>query len=357
MARARKLPSGNWRVQLFAGYDAHGKRIYESFTASTAAEANLMANRRKLELEQGIQRERTAGDMTVREAVAKYIDERDGILSPKTIREYKAYSRNNAQGIMDIKLKDLTKSAIQREINQEAKRLAPKTVKNFWALIKSAIKEVHPDAKYDHITLPQPAKKECNIPTNEELFRLLDAVQGKRLEVPVIIAATCGLRRGEITAIDLAKDVDYVRNTITVNKATTQNDKSEWLIKDPKTYAGTRTVEAPQWVIDKLQEARDSGYVHMTPAYLTSSFAKLCKKLDINIRFHDLRHYYASMMLSLNIPDKYAMKRMGHSTPDMLKRVYQHLMEDKDREVNAAINAYFEEMHHEMQHDFSENDE
>lgn len=88
------------------------------------------------------------------------------------------------------------------------------------------------------------------------------------------------------------------------------------------------------------------------PEHITSAFLKKMKRIGCDgIRFHDLRHYYASVMLSLGIPDKYAMERMGHSTPNMLKTVYQHLMEEKKNEVSDVVNDFFEKMQHEMQHE------
>lgn len=356
MAKAKKLPSGNWRVQLFVGYDANGKRKYESYTAPTAAEANILANTRKYELERGIKKDRTPEDMTVGEAIDKYISDRDGILKPKTIREYKGYRRNYAQNIMNVRLKNLSESIIQREINRESKRLSPKSIHNIYALLKASIKSAVPDMNFN-IKLPQKIKNEFKIPTNEQLLKLFEAVEGKRLEIPVIIAATCGLRRGEIAVLDLSEDVDYNNNTINVNKAMSNNDKSEWVVDTTKTYDSTRIVDAPAWVIEKLKVARDSGYKNMNPAHITSAFSRTCEKLGLDIRFHDLRHYYASLMLSLGVPDKYAMARMGHSTPNMLKTVYQHIMDDKNREVTEKINGFFDEMQHEMQHENNNNKE
>lgn len=57
-------------------------------------------------------------------------------------------------------------------------------------------------------------------------------------------------------------------------------------------------------------------------------------------RFHELSHYNASIMLALNVPDKYAMERMGYSTPATLKKVYQHTMTGKRAEVNDMINGH-----------------
>ncbi len=57
-------------------------------------------------------------------------------------------------------------------------------------------------------------------------------------------------------------------------------------------------------------------------------------------------HYYASTLLALGVPDKYAMKRMGHATPHMLKNVYQHRFESKDADIGDKITAYFQTMQH-----------
>lgn len=72
-------------------------------------------------------------------------------------------------------------------------------------------------------------------------------------------------------------------------------------------------------------------------------FIKLRNKHGLTVRFHDLRHYCASLMLALGVPDLYAMERMGHSPTHMLKSVYQHTMKDKQDEVAISINAAVEE--------------
>lgn len=350
MSEAKKLPSGKWRNLLYVGKDENGKRIYESFTADTKKEANLLAMARARELEQGIRKDRTPSELTVGEAIDRYIEERDSVLEPKTVREYKGYRRNYAQNLMHVRLKNLTPADVQREINRESRRLSPKSIRNIWSLLNAAITNAVPDMKFRPL-LPAKEKKEIQIPTNSELLDLLLYVEGKKIEIPVILAATCGLRRGEISAFDLKNDVDYQNGSITVRKAMSKNDESEWVTGKPKTYSGYRTIDAPAWVIDKLKEARDSGYEMPKPDRISNAFARICKKLKLKIRFHDLRHYYASLMLSLGVPDKYAMARMGHATPNMLKNVYQHLMDDKNKEVTQAINQHFETMQHAMQHD------
>jgi integrase len=356
MSEAKKLPSGKWRNLLYVGKDENGKRIYESFTADTKKEANLLAMARARELEQGIRKDRTPSELTVGEAIDRYIEDRDSVLAPKTIREYKRYRKLYAPQLMRIKLKNLTAADIQKALNTEAKSLSPKSIRNLWSIIQSGIHYAVPGMDFTP-NLPQKVKTKFEIPTHEQLLLLFDTVKGTRMEIPVILAATCGLRRGEIAALDLHSDVDYKNNRLTVSKAITNTDSGEWVVKSPKAYSSYRTLDVPEWVIGILREAKDNGYKNMNAGHITSAFTRIRDKLGLNIRFHDLRHYYASVMLSLGIPDKYAMQRMGHATPNMLKNVYQHIITSKDEEVSQTITRYFSSMQHDMQHDTLQHEE
>lgn len=142
------------------GVDENGKRQYESITAPTESEANLLAARRKYELERGISHDRTPEEMTVEEAIEKYIADRDEIMSPKTVRESRGYLRNHLKTIKKIKIKKLTESLIQSEINREARTLAPKTIANIYGLFYAAIRAAVPEIHYN-IKLPQRQKKKC----------------------------------------------------------------------------------------------------------------------------------------------------------------------------------------------------
>ena len=122
MAKAKKLPSGNWRVQVFAGYkfieaeDENGvefkKKSKGSFTHPDKAEAEyLAADFRR-------QRESTTpiSDYTVKQAMEKYIESRSNILSPTTLQGYKKIMENNLKDIMQTKVKKLTQDDIQAAV-------------------------------------------------------------------------------------------------------------------------------------------------------------------------------------------------------------------------------------------------
>ena len=80
------------------------------------------------------------------------------------------------------------------------------------------------------------------------------------------------------------------------------------------------------------------------PDTISKTFIDLRNSLGLTCRFHDLRHYNASIMLALNVPDKYAMDRMGYATSSTLKKVYQHVMRDKQKEVADVVNTHMHDL-------------
>lgn len=351
MSTAKKLPSGKWRNLLYVGKDENGKRKYESFTADTAKEANALAAARARELEMGIQKSRAPAMLTVGEAIDQYIESNSAVLAPKTIREYRGYRRNNFQQLMPKRLNSLTSQIMQLEVNREARHLSPKSIRNIYGLITASIHAVVPEMRFD-VNLPAKIKKEMSIPTEEQLLALLADAEGTRLELPILIGASCGLRRGEISALDFDKDVDYQKCQIHVRRAMQHDSDGNWYADEKtKTYTSTRTVDCPPWIIEKIRQARDSGYTPVNPAYLTTGFRRLADKHGLrDLHFHNLRHYYVSLLISLNAPDLYIMSRTGHATAHMLHDVYGHLMPDRDKQITATVNARFDAMQHTMQH-------
>lgn len=345
MSEAKKLPSGRWRNQLYVGKDATGKRLYESFTADTKKEADRLAANRARELELGVQKSRIPALMTVGEAIDTYIDTNEHVLAPKTIREYRGYRERYFSGIMRTRIRDLTNLTAQTEINAQARVYAPKTIRNAWGLVLASIRAAVPEFRVD-VNLPARRKKEMNIPTAEQLAGLLDDITGTRLEIPVLIAATCGLRRGEIAALRFPDDIDQKRGVIRVRRSMSQNAAGDWIVDErTKTYESTRDVDCPPWLIEKLL-ALPPDYKPVHPAYITSGFSRAAKKRGLDIHFHSLRHYYASLLISVGAPDQYIMRRMGHTTPTMLHTVYGHIMADRDRQITAALNDELEKMQH-----------
>ena len=333
----RELPSGNYNVRV---YDkAAGK--YRTATFPNKAKAKAWGKQMEFEISAGIER-KNAATITLGEAIDNYIESKCNVLSPSTVAGYRVARRNHLQMLMDIPVADLTAHEIQAAVNQEAKSKSPKTIKNTCALIKSALKISRPGFTFD-ITMPQEPKKEVTVPTDVQVKQLIADTRGTALGVAIMLAATAGLRRGEICAL---KRSDISGRVVTINKAAVLDSDNNRLVKSPKSAAGYRKVTIPQYVVDEIN-ALDTGTDSVTGLSLTmleSRWKRKQKTLGITFRFHDLRHYNASVMLALGVPDKYAMARMGHSTPGMLKRVYQHIFEDKAAAVDQQMTDFFENM-------------
>ena len=351
MAKAKKLPSGAWRTLVFSHTETvDGKKIkkYESFTAETKKESEFLA----AEFSVTRKKKKDPLNITVGEAIDRYIEMKDAVLSPSTVREYKQERRNCLQGLMDKKLIELTHEVVQKEINKESALRSPKSVKNSHGLLSASLREFYPEFVL-RTTLPSKKKINTYIPTKKEIDTLLAITKDTSLYVPILLASCLGLRRSEICALKW-ESVDFKKNTIRIEKAKVLDENNSWVIKDPKSYAGNRILLMPKIICETLsKEERVSEYIiNIKPSTITLQFVRLLESENMNhFRFHDLRHYYASVMLALNIPDKYAMERMGHATNTMLKNIYQHTMDEKNNDINKILNSYFEEnIQHEIQH-------
>lgn len=351
MATAKKLPSGSWRVQVYAGKDAAGKPQYRSFTRPTKKEAEYEALQWQLHYKE-VSRDSTA--MTLAEAMDKYIKSKDGILSPSTIRGYDIIRRTHLQGLMEIRLNRLTPALIQEAINQEAKPYtdrrgklhtpSPKLVRNVHGLLSAVLTEYCPGLRLN-TTLPQKKATEQSVLEPEEISVLLKAVEGTEMEIPVLLAVWLCMRSSEITGLTW-DCVDFQRGTVTVRQAKVRNSANEWVDKGTKTTGSTRTLNAPAYILDKLAAAKeiaDTKYVVTIKGNgLYQRLKTILRKNGLpDIRFHDLRHTAASVMLLLNIPDKYAQQRGGWSGNNTMKSVYQHTMAAKRSAVDDVIDGYF----------------
>lgn len=340
MAKAKQLKSGRWRVQYYKGKKPDGRPDYGSATFETEIEANIFALQYKKH-----NREIThnPANMTLTEAIDRYIESNNAILSPSTIREYRQEQRNWLQGLMNTKLNRLTQEMIQRAINEEARKHAPKTVRNMHGLLSTMLREYHPEFRLN-TKLPPKEKREIVIPEIETVIQIISAAKGTYLEVPVLLAVCLGLRRSEI--LGLKWDcIDLKNKTIKIKKAIVLDENNSQIEKNPKSYAGNRGIDIPNILADALKKhPKDGDYViSITGCAMYKRFISLLKKNDIPLlRFHDLRHVNASVMLKLNIPNRYAAERMGHSTEDMLKSVYQHTLKTEKKKIDTKVNAFFD---------------
>lgn len=339
MPKARKLPSGSWQVQVYSHteyVDGKPKRIRQTFTAPTKAEAEyqaVMFKRRNTN--------RSAYDLTLEDAMLGYIESKDGILSPSTIKGYKSMQKTHLLDLQKKPLHKITNLDIQSALNRARKEhdLSAKSTKNLAGFVSAAMGLYREDFRFK-VTLPEKEKYDYYLPTADDINALLAYTEGKELHTAILLAAFLGLRRGEICALKWG-DFDWKRKEVKINKAIVLTDEKEWKVKAPKSYAGNRTLALSDGLIAELQKVKkkNGSVIEGSPTNISHRFKWAVKALGLDhFRFHDLRHFNASLMMAEGIPDKYAIERMGHSTTAILKTVYQHTEDKKRNEVNAVLN-------------------
>lgn len=342
MASAKKLPSGNWRVNLFIGYDENKKRKFKSFTAPTKKEAEYLAAEYNMFRKQATAPE----NITVEAALERYISSKRNVLSPSTIHGYETILKNRLQNLRPVRLGDLTQEKLQQALNTESLEVSRKTLTNAYGLLTSALKFVYPDF---HFTLTYPAKKRVfrELPSAESIMK---AVYGSNVEIPVLFALWLGMRISEIKGLQYG---DISDGCVTIQRAMLKVGKEYVVRENTKTYNSTRKLKLPQRIIDLIGDgSREEYVVKESGATISERLEKVLKNNNIpHMRFHDLRHLNASIMLQLGIPDKYAMERGGWSTNQTLKNVYQHTFSAERQIVDDKIDQFFENIQHEIQHE------
>ena len=337
MATAKKLPSGNWRVRVYSHTTPDGKKHYESFTASTKQQAEMMAAKFANDNDR-----KRADDLTVKEAVQNYIEYNKESLSPATIYGY-TNDAKRLECIGNVRIRKITSKDVQSLISDLTRQgFSPKTIRNTYGTLRSALTFAGVDQNF-MIHLPSTVKKPKTSPESEQI-ELLYSHASKKMKIAIALAAFHSLRRGEIAAL---KYGDIKGNTLFIHSDMVYGVDKKWHYKDvPKTDASFRTVYLPQELLDLIGTGHPDEYIlGVQPNTIGQNFIKLKKRLGIEITFHDLRHYFASLAVILNIPDTYTASLGGwRNNSSVLKEVYQGNIASMSEAYAKRINDQYRSM-------------
>ena len=317
MAEPKKLPSGNWRVRVYSHTTPDGKKHYESFTASTKQQAQMLATKFQNDNDR-----RRSEDFTVREAVENYIKANEMILSPATIYGY-TNDAKRLECIGNVRIRKITSKDVQGLIsNLMAHNYSAKTIRNTYGTLRSALTFAGIDQSF-MVHLPSAAKKTKQAPEHEQIAMLYNAAS-KKMKIAIALAAFHSLRRGEIASLRYG---DIKGNELTIHSDMVYGVDKKWHYKDvPKTDASNRTVYLPQQLLDLIGTGFPDEYIlGIQPNTIGQNFIKLKKRLGIEgITFHSLRHFFASLAVILQIPDIYCASLGGwRNNSSCLKETYQ----------------------------------
>jgi integrase len=211
-------------------------------------------------------------------------------------------------------------------------------------------------------TRPPQVAKHVVTPLNpEQAAELLNKASGHRHEALFSVALAVGLRLGEALGLRWT-DIDLVGGTLTVNNQLQRVNKVPMLVP-PKTRNGARKVVLPRFAIEAFQSHRgrqqsedkpaagdkwqETGFVFTseigTPLDDTNvrrTLRKLLKDAGLpQIRFHDLRHTCASLLLAQRVPARVVMEILGHSQISLTMNTYSHVMPTMEREAADLLDG------------------
>ena len=215
----------------------------------------------------------------------------------------------------------------------------------------------------DVVNPPRLVKHERHPLTIEQAQKLLQHVQGHSLEGLITVALATGMRRGELLGLRW-QDIHFDTKSLQIQRTISRQRKNGIVESEPKTSRGRRNIILPPFAIEALKqhhtrqlEARlkvgsaweESNFVFcnghggfLEPSQLHMMFRNLLKEADLpQIRFHDLRHSAATMMLTMGVHPKVVQELLGHSSISLTLDTYSHVLPSMQQEAMDKLDALF----------------
>ena len=360
-----KRKDGRYRVMYKGRY----------FYGYTQGEAIARRNEYMQQLQAGL-REAAAG-VTFAVYALEWLDTYKGDCSLKTYNGYASYIRRAIADIGDSRMLDITASDIKRLYNKQV-GMSKSHIDKFCMTINSVFKAAHADGLILRNPCANHKRPKGSVGSHRALEQWeKDMVIHMAAKHPFGPAAMlmlfAGLRRGEMLAFDIDRDVDFENKRVYVRKAVSLATNQP-VVKTPKTDAGKRDLPLFQPLEDVLrgrhglilQKADGSvpsdqsfksswnSYITACETYLNgmhkrwygrtkehkailAAKQKLPPWKQVTIRTHDFRHTFCTMLYDAGVDLKTAQKWMGHADIKMTQAIYTHLSENREKEAEKAV--------------------
>ncbi|NHN28538.1 site-specific integrase [Paenibacillus agricola] len=272
----------------------------------------------------------------------------------------------------NLMVSKLTARALQRFINELLEEgLSESYVVKVYNILNSSLKTAYkwkllPENPMEFTDKPRIGRQEQSVWNEKELAEFLRVARSDRLYAAFFLAMTTGLRRGEILGLRW-RDVDVENKVLFVSQILSPDGKK--LLSETKTTSSRRSVDLCVETVGMLRKQRRSivaekvemgeGYqdhdlvictvkgTPVSPRNVVRSFKRLSNKAGLNeIRFHDLRHSHATLLVEHGADIKMVAERLGHSTTRMTLDTYTHVRKGRQKEAaNLISKVLFENIH------------
>lgn len=362
------LPDGRYQGRLDLGY-VSGKRRRKAVYGKTRREVQHQLVKLRRDLQQGIP------SADERQTVAQFLtrwleDAARHTIRPSTYDGYANLVRRHiAPEIGRMPLAKLTPQRLSALYGVLLdKGLAPRTVQYAHAVLRRALAQavrwnLLPRNVADAVDAPLPKRKEIAALTADQSRQLLDSARADRLYALYVLALTTGMRSGELLGLKW-QDVDWHKATLHVRR-TLGRTSAGVTFGEAKTAKGRRAIALPGLAVAALREHRAAQLEERLKAgslwedndlvfpnhvgrpmerqnVAKRSFKPLLQRAGLpKVRFHDLRHSAATLLLALGEHPKVVQERLGHATIGVTMDVYSHVMPDMQRQAAAKLDALF----------------
>ncbi len=358
-----KRKNGTWRAQI----SLNGKRL--SQTANTRSECiNWLKNTKDL-IDGGMTFSKS--EYTLGEFLSDWIEMKVTSLRPNPARQYKTIViKDIVPNLGGIKLHQLNLIRINKFYSKlVSDGRGTRTIRLIHSVLHSALEHalrtglITKNPSHGAI-LPRKKYREMKIFNEEQVNSFLITANTSRFKLLYKIALATGMRQSEILGLKW-EDVDWIKSTIKVQRQAQQVNGKGIVFLEPKTRAGIRKIMVGKTILEELQTHkvkqeesksiqseswRENDLIFSTSkgtpfsqSNLMRDYYKILKKSNLpKLRFHDLRHTAASLMINRGIPIVVVSRILGHSMPSVTLNIYSHCvseMQYKAAEVMEEITS------------------
>lgn len=366
----------SWRLKFDLGTDpATGKRNTQLVTVrGTKKQAEAELNKRLNQIEEGTFVEKSGA--TVAEYARHWIETiAPSKASAKTLERYgEIIEKHIVPRVGAVHLQKLNGpriDAFYQQLRVDGRAdgkggLAPQTVLHIHRLLSqilaSAVKarKLRQSPMEAVQTTPKVRKEEIQVLDDAELAVLLKHLKGRAIYMPVMLAASTGMRRGEVLAVRW-KDIDLDRATLQVAQVA-EETKAGVTVKEPKTDRSRRSITLPARFVHELRIHKKQLAEHRlklglgkdeqdlvfptfdgrmrTPRPFSKEFAREAEAAGVgHVTFHGLRHTHISHLLRSGVPVHVVSARAGHANPAVTLNIYAHMMPGQQEGAAAIVDA------------------
>ena len=364
-----KRVDGRWEGRIVVGHKNDGTPIYRSAFGKTQKELLPKFNKLK-EAYAGVELTEDSL-MTLAQWIDKWLDEhKSGIIRPSTFASYKRYSDSYIKPRLGHrKLTQITSREIQEMYNslkhegrinsneEMGTELANSTVRSIHMLLHEALdgavrEGLIPKNPTDGTTIPRLVKTEKTVLLESQIEKFMKTIENDEVWHDLFfMELMTGLRRGEICGLQW-NDIDEKNRILHVRK-TIRYAKKQLIVGETKTNEGNRKIVLPASVMDMLMKRKEKSIsewifpkslnptLPIDPASAYRRLKEILKEADLpDMRFHDLRHTFATHAAASGIDPRTLAGILGHTKPSFTLDAYTHVTTDMQKRAAGIVGNF-----------------